>query len=682
MNKSRINFFILISLSFLSFKSFAVTKDEAERCIKRYYYYIQEYADDISKTPELTEKIRSLFIDGKGSVYNDIFTRLDKNPDTDGDVLSYLSSIDKHRKEHLRFSVENVVVIIEADNTAHLEYDKTVSGGMWIYTIEEEAIIKNGKIVCIYKKGSGKNRISPVKINLMSFAGADRSGKKMLTSYSTTLSNHNFPYIKVKIDYKAEINTKVKRILTYPNGRRQEFSVIELEKNDNTYISNYYYTEEGRYFSSGTYKFELLDESSENVFYSQTFVIDDYIEVSDADLFFNADGGIDTITVSSNAKWEISMDTVSWCHLTRLDNELFLKVDRNTSVSERTDFFKLKTDSKEIRVTIKQEGRNLYVSEPYLYFDADGGGKTITVTSNYDWSCTCECDWIYYSVNENKLNIHVLENDNNKRRESIVKVRSDKNVVDVKIKQYERERTGLSNYFHFDDCTGANLISYHFSPKNQLGCSYTHRIDGSRISLGVMLSTSINSFYGWNLFTSHSGVYGTTGITITIDQSTVTIEETSLDDGLRYDKYSSYIDPYNEAVHDNAIFVFLGNLGLNVCNGIMIEAGVGGMCIWERFYMSDTYKITKTVTTIEDCLTGEEMVEEPQYEYTSNGVDKWYRGDFTISPAFRLGSKLFVPLGNFDIYSCSIVFGGGYTYMPTNYKFSSWDAALGFCWYF
>ena len=93
--------------------------------------------------------------------------------------------------------------------------------------------------------------------------------------------------------------------------------------------------------------------------------------------------------------------------------------------------------------------------------------------------------------------------------------------------------------------------------------------------------------------------------------------------------------------------------------------------------MSDTYDIKKTVIT--NKLTGG-VIGEPQYEYNSRGEDKWYKGHTKWSPALRLGARFFIPLDDFDDYS--ITLGSGYTYLPANHQFSSWDASVGFCWYF
>lgn len=358
---------MLILVIALSFKGFAITEYEAEQCIKRYYSYIQEYANDVSRTVELTKKIQAMFIDGKGSVYNDIFTILDDNPDTDGDVLSYLSSIDKYRTDHLLFIIEDIQVTINSDNTAHLEYKKHFSGGMYIYILYEEAVIKNGKIVCIYKKGTGRRENYAnveVKINSVQIAGADGNGN-IITSYGVVLEKSQISRIRIKVDYEVNKNTELNFKMISPTANYT--LTKEFESNNTSKLVNWGWESPG-YFKEGYYKIELWNASNSKLLYTQTFTVKDtqtttYLTVSNSELNFDANGGAKTITVTSNKDWEISVHPYSWGHLTRNGNTLTLRVDENTEREERTDFIKLSAADKEVRINITQEGARKITGE-------------------------------------------------------------------------------------------------------------------------------------------------------------------------------------------------------------------------------------------------------------------------------------------------------------------------------
>lgn len=79
------------------------------------------------------------------------------------------------------------------------------------------------------------------------------------------------------------------------------------------------------------------------------------LSVSPTSLSFDASGGSRTITISTNVDWSISINTASWGHLTQSGNTLTLRVDANTSSTERNDYFIIKAGSKEARVNISQK---------------------------------------------------------------------------------------------------------------------------------------------------------------------------------------------------------------------------------------------------------------------------------------------------------------------------------------
>ena len=235
------------------------------------------------------------------------------------------------------------------------------------------------------------------------------------------------------------------------------------------------------------------------------------------------------------------------------------------------------------------------------------------------------------------------------------------------------------------DEDGSNIVNYHYSPKYQIGLSYMYHFDNSPFSIGATVATSLGFYRNLKLFeveSSASIVLGgepSTSTQITIDDGTGKIVSATITSSTTYNTYtySSEFDPYNEVKKYDSNCLLLGNVGFNVCNGIMLEGGLGAAFHKKRYYMPNTYTITKK--TITNNLTGE-LIGEPKYEYTSNGEDKWYKSGEKWSPAIRLGTRFFIPLDRWNEYS--LTFGGGYTYLPINNEFSSWDISLGFCWYF
>ena len=97
----------------------------------------------------------------------------------------------------------------------------------------------------------------------------------------------------------------------------------------------------------------------------------------------------------------------------------------------------------------------------------------------------------------------------------------------------------------------------------------------------------------------------------------------------------------------------------------MINLGLGAAMHRDKYYMENTYSI---------------MQKDDVVEYKPVGFPHWYKQNTKWSPAVRLGAKFFIPLDE-DQENC-ITIGGGYTYLPTTHKYSSWDASVGFSWQF
>lgn len=82
--------------------------------------------------------------------------------------------------------------------------------------------------------------------------------------------------------------------------------------------------------------------------------VNTYLNVSKSDLFFPSGGGSESITISSNNTWNISLKTYDWGHLKQEGNVLTITVDANNTGSQRTDFFKLSAGGIEKRINITQ----------------------------------------------------------------------------------------------------------------------------------------------------------------------------------------------------------------------------------------------------------------------------------------------------------------------------------------
>lgn len=233
-------------------------------------------------------------------------------------------------------------------------------------------------------------------------------------------------------------------------------------------------------------------------------------------------------------------------------------------------------------------------------------------------------------------------------------------------------------FWQWDGYNETHFLSYHFSPKYQIGLSYMYRPDNSRWSFGATLAISPGLFRNVGV-QAYSYSYVDTDRTYTVDEngSQLTYREQTKYQFLDGDHYSEELDPYNEAKKYNANFLGLVNVGYNICNGVMMEAGIGAGHHQDYIQMPSLY--IKGVTTTTNLATGQE-VREPTVEYIKQAGSKWFKENSKWSPAARIGARFFIPLDDWD--NNFITLGSGYTFLFTNFKQSSWDVNIGYVWSF
>lgn len=308
---------------------------------------------------------------------------------------------------------------------------------------------------------------------------------------------------------------------------------------------------------------------------------------------------------------------------------------------------------------------------------------TLTVTSNVSGASVC-LDGKFAGKTNCKLSTmsgtHQLKVEKNgyKNKTVTVNLRKDSNQEHFILERSQDRFLGWSGSY-----SGLHHLSYHFSPKYQIGLSYLYRPEDSHFSYGLYLSGSTGLLKGivsaQNIIQDVS-INVSSNRTYSVYENGVLVEyketQSAISDNL-IDEYSEEIDPDHDAKKYDSNAIMLANFGYNPCNGLLIEAGIGAGYHQDKYYLPYALNMTKTVTT--NLNTGQ-VVGEPKYDYKKSEGEQWFRQGTKWSPALRLGGKAFIPLDGWDRYFISI--GGGYTFLFTNNKYSSWDASVGFMMYF
>lgn len=155
-----------------SARAFDDIRTEALNTVRLYYRYLQSYAADPSQV-WLNENIKGLFCDGKGSVYNDVYSIAYGNADTDSDIMNYLTAVGAYKNKSGGFPLELIVDegsfrCEVAGSSVYVYVSKKVVcryGSIPVdYCVPEAVLVQNGKIVCIFRKAAPSDPVTvPVR---------------------------------------------------------------------------------------------------------------------------------------------------------------------------------------------------------------------------------------------------------------------------------------------------------------------------------------------------------------------------------------------------------------------------------------------------------------------------------------------------------------------------------------
>lgn len=193
--------------------------------------------------------------------------------------------------------------------------------------------------------------------------------------------------------------------------------------------------------------------------------------VSKTEVTFGPNGGSETLNVIADELWTVSTNPAGWGHLTRNGNTLTLKIDANYSNTSRTDFFKVKSGDKIIRVNISQRGDTssnpyLKVSQSSLSFNANGGSTSITISSDKDWKVKTETlPWGHLQISGRTLLVTVDANPSIYQRTDYFEIQSGNISKRIDITQSGRS---LNATAHTTPNYNSNYSSYNYSaqPRN------------------------------------------------------------------------------------------------------------------------------------------------------------------------------------------------------------------------
>ena len=150
-----------------------------------------------------------------------------------------------------------------------------------------------------------------------------------------------------------------------------------------------------------------------------------------AALNLDANGGVKSISVKSNAAWNASVEGANWLTIDKVsgknDSVINVTVPKNTSLATRTGRIKITAEgANTIYIDVKQLDivPFLNVGQTKLSAPSDGGQYSFVVNSNIAWTIQSDQNWVQFSKtsgSENQtVNITVSANDQSTVRNAVV----------------------------------------------------------------------------------------------------------------------------------------------------------------------------------------------------------------------------------------------------------------------
>ena len=339
---------------------------------------------------------------------------------------------------------ETITILQETGYASHLSVSNddvylTANGGNTSISINTDGIFAvstapaswvstsiNGKTLNLaYSDNSGTVRNSYLiissgsKSKRINITQAGKSATRLdLSTYNVEFNaNGGSRTIEIYTDGECKISTQPE---SWANATISGNSIsLRVNENPGTKRSDYFVIKSGSY------------EKRINI--SQAGKTATHLNASSDNISYSYSGGTRTITVSTDGEWQISTGTAGWGHTSISGNTITLRIDENTSSSSRTDYFVIKSGSKEKRINISQDGKpatRLSVSTENVSFGKDGGRRTITVSTNGEWRIGVgTASWAHTSISGNTITLRVDENNSgDERTDYFTVVAGDKDV--------------------------------------------------------------------------------------------------------------------------------------------------------------------------------------------------------------------------------------------------------------
>lgn len=230
------------------------------------------------------------------------------------------------------------------------------------------------------------------------------------------------------------------------------------------------------------------------------------------------------------------------------------------------------------------------------------------------------------------------------------------------------------DFFDVDDYYNLSQIGISYSLKYGIGLIYKHHFEDTRFSFGGLIATNFDTYRGWE----NLDVTEESNISIGIPSTSAGLKEDLYE--ISYEtvkpttgKYSSMLDPRNEAKKYTARSLFLIQPGVNVTNWCNFTLGIGVALSHNKYFMETAYGYTRySFTKLESYLPDIDDI----YDYKAYYKNYYYKDPIKCHFAIRPSLDFRIPMERHQYLNLEV----GYVLTQGYKDGASLDFAIGYTW--
>ena len=210
------------------------------------------------------------------------------------------------------------------------------------------------------------------------------------------------------------------------------------------------------------------------------------IKIISRDVNFPASASQGSIVVDAPGEFTVSKTDQGWCTTTISGSTIQVSVEENLGLESRNSMLTIRCGNDTTSIAVIQSG---------VIFDLSAGSQILlgneAKTYSYDIKCNTDLtltpsdEWISVSVEEDKMNITLTENNTGHVRRGSIAYKAGKNEDKITITQYDFEKDIAGEYMFLFTNAESGALQYLDATLSKTGNAYSIELTGLGFSIPV-----------------------------------------------------------------------------------------------------------------------------------------------------------------------------------------------------